>query len=150
MTINIEHLQLDELKSFLRIQADEAFPDLKDEQRLAMLAEKWHKYAEFCTSRDESDQLVGMIAFYANRPQSGVAYITHVFIDQHFRRRGIFGRLFRKLKDYVGKKGYAVVRLEVSKANSVAVVSYLRKGFVIKEEASLRSVYMDYLIQGIV
>ena len=150
MTINIEHLQLDELKSFLRIQADEAFPDLKDEQRLAMLAEKWHKYAEFCTSRDESDQLVGMIAFYANRPQSGVAYITHVFIDQHFRRRGIFGRLFRKLKDYVGKKGYAVVRLEVNKANSIAIASYLRQGFVTKKEASLHSIHMDYVILDVV
>ena len=57
MNITIEQLQLPELKAFLREQADDAFPDLKDEHRLKKLAEKWHTYAEFCICRDENYRL---------------------------------------------------------------------------------------------
>ena len=77
MNISIESLHLSELVAFLQIQADDCFPDLKDEERLNMLAEKWYNFAEFCTCREEDGHLVGMIVFYANQPENGIVYVPH-------------------------------------------------------------------------
>jgi len=41
MIFQIEKLGFEELSSFLRLQAQDTFPDLKDEGRLKTFAEKW-------------------------------------------------------------------------------------------------------------
>ena len=146
MVINIEHLQLDELKAFLRIQADDAFPDLKDEQRLNMLAEKWHNYAEFCTCRDEDGELLGMIAFYANQPYNGMVYVPHVYVNKNYRGNGIFTNMFVQIKQYTKNKGFSFIRLEVLKDNTNAQRAYLYQGFQMDGEASKKSIYMIYKI----
>jgi len=143
MTITIEQLQLDELKAFLRVQADDAFPGLKDQNRLNVLAEKWHKYAEFCTCRDEGGQLVGMIAFYANQPLGGVIYIPHVYVSKNYRGKGAFTYMFVQIKQYATNKGFSLIRLEVQKDNIKAQRSYLNNGFQIDRGASKKTIYMQ-------
>lgn len=133
MIINIEHFQLDELKAFLRIQADDAFPDLKDEQRLNMLAEKWHNYAEFCTCRNGQNQLIGIIVFYANQPDSKEAYLPHIYVSAHFRKRGLFTKMLLVVEKYVSKKGYNIIKLEVGCNRANAIESYIRNGLTIYE-----------------
>ena len=128
MIIAIEQLQLPELEAFLREQADDAFPSLKDEQHLHSLAEKWHTYAEFCTCRD-GDKLVGMIAFYANQPDGGEAYIPHVYISSIQRGRGIFSKMLDSVTASVKHKKYSKMRLEVDKDNTSAQRAYLKVGF---------------------
>ena len=142
MNITIEHIQLDELKALLRIQADDAFPDLKDEQRLNMLAEKWHKNAEFCTCRDESDRLVGMIAFYANQPENGVLYIPHVYVNNEYRGNGVFAELLSKVIDYAKPKGFKYIRLEVQSNNIRAQKAYQKNGFINDGSAGDESIFM--------
>lgn len=131
MNIAIEQLQLDELKAFLREQAEDAFPDLKDEQRLNMLAEKWATNAEFCVCRDEKNLLVGMIAFYDNQPESGIAYIPHVYVSIEYRRNGFFTSMLDIVSSYVKEKGFHEIRLEVDKQNKCAQHSYQSNGFII-------------------
>lgn len=146
MNIAIEHLDFPELVAYLREQANDAFPDLKDEGRLNMLAEKWYKYAEFCVCRDKDDQLVGMIAFYINQREECVAYIPHVYVNKIFRGKGIFAGLFLRVKDYVKDKGFCLIRLEVQKNNIRARRAYLNIGFQIDGEASEESIYMAFKI----
>lgn len=146
MNITIEQLQLDELRAFLREQADDAFPSLKDEARLNMLAEKWHTYAEFCTCRNDDDCLVGMIAFYANQPESGNAYITHVYVNNEYRRKSLFSSMFRFIIDYVKRKGFRSIRLEVQKGNTKAERAYLNNGFRFIGGTNENSTYMQYEI----
>ena len=146
MIIAIEQLELDELRSFLREQADDAFPDLKDEQRLNMLAEKWSNNAEFCTCRDDEAGLVGMIAFYANRPEEAVDYIPHVYVTRECRGQRVFTTMLHSVEKYVKKKGFHFIRLEVQKNNEIAQRAYLNHGFSFLGEATGNSLYMQYLI----
>lgn len=146
MKIAIEHLNLDELKSFLREQAEDAFPDLKDAARLNMLAEKWHDFAEFCTCREDSGRLVGMIAFYANRQDCDVAYIPHVYISMKYRGTGTFTSMLNQVTNYVYENGFGHVRLEVHKDNIRAQKAYLNNGFQIDGNDSDKSIYMKYTI----
>lgn len=148
MNIAIEQLELDELRSFLREQADDAFPDLKDEQRLNMLAEKWFDKAEFCTCRNAEGGLIGMIAFYANRPVEAVAYIPHVYVNRECRGKKIFTIMLRAIEEYVKNKGFGIMRLEVQKSNETAQRTYLHYGFSFFGEANGDSLYMQYLINN--
>lgn len=129
MTIAIEHLSLQQLKVFLREQALDTFPALQDESRLTMLAEKWHEYAEFCICRDDSGQLVGMIAFYANQPETGIAYIPHVYVNGNLRGKGLFLQMLERITDDIKLKGYSSIKLEVNKNNMRAQKAYLKNGF---------------------
>lgn len=147
MTITIEHLQLEELKTFLHIQADDAFPDLKDENRLSILAEKWHKYAEFCTCRDEKNLLVGMVAFYANQPSEGIVYIPHVYVASRHRCKGIFKRMLYEVECIARERGFSVMKLEVQKDNKNALRSYERTGFLLTGVASSKSLFLTKVLK---
>ena len=142
MTIGIEHLTLSELKSFLQEQAEDAFPSLRDEEKLNELAEKWHNHAEFCICRNAETQLVGMIAFYANQPKSKVAYIPHVYVSPKYRRRGIFIGMLNLIEKAIIQDGFSKICLEVNNSNINAKETYLKYGFEIYKEASNESIYM--------
>ena len=130
MKIAIEQLELKELQAFLREQADDAFPDLMDEKRLAMLSQKWCSYAKFCTCRDNNEgRLVGMIAFYANQPDVGIAYIPHVYICRKLRGKGLFAEMMSKVKTYLYEIKYNEVMLEVKTNNLIAQRAYSKEGF---------------------
>lgn len=142
MIIAIEQLQFSELIAFLRVQSDDAFPDLKDEERLNMLAEKWYKDAEFCTCRNDDDILIGMIAFYANQAESGFAYIPHVYVSETYRGKRVFSSLLLMVKDYVKSKGFHFIRLEVQNENIRALKAYQKNGFT-EMGRSDSSIYME-------
>jgi ribosomal protein S18 acetylase RimI-like enzyme len=146
MKIAIEQLELVELKSFLRKQADDAFPDLKDEHRLNMLSEKWNTYAKFCTCRNNENRLVGIIAFYANQPNGGVVYIPHVYVNSEFRGNNIMSSMMKKIIEYVKGKGFQYLKLEVNKNNQIAQTAYLRYGFKFAGDATVASAFMVYTI----
>ena len=142
MNITIEYLQLPELIAFLREQADDTFPSLKDESRLNLLAEKWHTHAEFCTCRDEKGRLIGMIAFYANQPDSEVAYIPHVYVASQFRCKGIFKKMLHVVEYRIRVRGYHIIKLEVQNDNNIALLSYERIGFSMSGIASTKSAFL--------
>ena len=142
MIIAIEYLQLEELKAFLREQADDAFPDLKDEQRLDMLAGKWAQNAEFCICRNEGSSLVGMIVFYANRPEGEVVYLPHVYVNGEYRGKRVMTSMINYIKDYVKGKGYKYLKLEVNKNNERAQNAYLHFGFLYSEVSSVETIFM--------
>ena len=144
MIIAIERLSLQELKVFLREQADDAFPDLKDNERLNILAEKWHTYAEFCTCRNDNGHLLGMIAFYANQPEEGVVYLPHVYVRSDCRGQKIMTSMFQIIEKYAKEKDFESFRLEVSKNNEIAQKAYFHYGFSYSGEASAKSIYLQF------
>lgn len=146
MTIAIEQLELGELQAFLREQSDDAFPDLKDEKRLAMLSEKWHSHAEFCTCRNDKDQLVGMIAFYANQPENSIVYIPHVYVNIEYRGMRLMSSMLNIIKEYAKGNGFEYMRLEVKKTNQRAQISYEHYGFCLSGDASDITIFMQYKI----
>lgn len=145
MTIAIEQLSLPELKSFLREQAQDAFPSLRDEDKLNVLAEKWQSHAEFCTCRLDN-RLVGMIAFYANDSETGLAYIPHVYVSPFHRREGLFSKMLKLIEESITTRGFTKIKLEVDKNNLNAQAVYQKNGFSIIGETSLTSLYMTKMI----
>ena len=129
MTFQIERLELEEMSAFLRLQAEDSFPDLKNEERLKMLAEKWSTNAECATCRDDEGQLVGMIAFYANGQGANFAYITHVYVSPDYRKKGFFLSMLLLIKEYAKEKGFCEIRLKVERHNNIAIKSYSYSGF---------------------
>ncbi len=146
MTIAIEQLSLPELKSFLHEQAQDTFQDLRDEARLNLLAEKWHANAEFCTCRNEG-RLVGMVAFYANQPESGTAYLPHVYVSPVFRGKGAFKRMLQIIEFNIEKKGFKEIKLEVHEENIRAQQVYLKYGFAKLYKINDNSVYMSKILK---
>ena len=147
MEITIEQLLFDELLPYLRRQADEAFPSLKDGRRSRLLAKKWCESARFCTCRDVEGCLIGMIVYYANRPETGIAYISHVYINTGFRGKGLFSRLLLCVKADVMHNGFNQIQLEVQKDNIRAQHVYLKSGFQIGEETD-ESYYLNCNMNG--
>lgn len=141
MTFQIEQLGLEELCAFLRLQAEDSFPDLKNEERLNLLAEKWSRNAECCTCRNKG-KLEGMIAFYANGRGADFAYIPHVYVSSSYRQQGVFGHMLNTTISYVKKRGFRMIRLEVQGSNTKAQIVYMKYGFKEKEKTPF-SIYME-------
>ena len=145
ITCKIEPISLEELLNYMRFQANEAFPSLKDKTKLFAFATKLHENAEFCLCRDEG-KLVGMIAYYANGQGADFAYIPHVYVSPNYRKRGLFSRMLKTIEKYVQEKGFSEIRLEVEKDNVIAQSAYLRYGFTQYCIASPDSIYMSKII----
>ena len=141
----IESISLEELLAYLRFQANEAFPSLKDNTKLLAFATKLHGNAEFCLCRDEG-KLVGMIAYYANGQGADFAYIPHVYVSPKYRNKGLFATMLNKAECNIKKKGFSEIRLEVEKDNVIAQSAYLRYGFTQYSIASPCSIYMSKII----
>lgn len=141
ISCQIAPIGYDELLAFMRQQAEDTFPSLKDEERLLTFTHKIHSFADLCLCRD-NDKLVGIIAFYANGKGADFAYIPHVYISPNYRGKGLFSMMFSIVEDYVRTKGFTEIRLEVDNNNYGAKSAYLRNGFVQGNIASPCSVYM--------
>lgn len=145
ITCKIEPISLEELLIYMRFQANEAFPSLKDKTKLHAFATKLYENAEFCLCRDEGN-LVGMIAFYANGQGADFAYIPHVYVSPNYRKVGLFSRMLNTIEKYVQEKGFSEIRLEVEKDNDFAQSAYLRNGFTQYGIAGTDSIYMSKII----
>lgn len=146
MRISIEQLSLEELQSFLREQAEDSFPDLKDAERLKGLSEKWNSHAEFCICRNDEGLMIGMIAFYANRPDREVVYFPHVYVRSECRGQKIMTSMLYVIERYVKERGFKSMCLEVNKSNSIAQIAYTKYGFSYCGEASDNSIYLQFKI----
>ncbi len=142
MNISIGHLSLEELREYLRKQADDAFPSLKEDQRINVLAEKWFTNADFSVCRNDNGFLVGVIAFYANQPEKEMAYIPHVYVNKEYRGTGLFLQMLQKIDKYLASLGFCQMRLEVQNDNIRAQKAYQNYGFQIDGKASESSIYM--------
>lgn len=133
MLFQIEQLDFDELCAFMRFQAEDAFPSLKDEGRLLSFATKLHAHAEFCVCRDDRE-LVGLIAFYANGQGADFAYIPLVYVSPDYRKKGLFSRMLSIVEKHVKERSFSEIRVEVLKNNDNAIKCYLNDGFEVVED----------------
>jgi hypothetical protein len=73
--IKNERLDLKDVLDFFVLTTND-FPDFKEYNFLENRAKKISDLADFVTCRTLTGKLIGMIAFYMNRPP--LCYITHV------------------------------------------------------------------------
>ena len=74
--------------------------------------------------------LAGLIAVYVNDPAGQVAFITNVSVKKNLMGEGIASALLTKLIDYVTRKHFAEISLEVNKKNYPAIRFYGKFNFL--------------------
>ena len=82
----------------------------------------------------EREILVGLAACYLNRPELGVAFITHIAILPKYQRKGIGRLLIRKVAELAKAKSFSELILEVKKNNEKALKFYFSMGFAVNED----------------
>lgn len=131
--IKNERLDLKKVLDFFVLTIND-FPDFKVDHFLENRAKKISDLADFVTCRTLTGELIGMIAFYMNRPP--LCYITHVSLLDGYKGLGLFKRMYIFLERRVSLNGCMLVKLEVSKDNISAINSYCNCGFKIVDNFS--------------
>ncbi len=124
---NIEHLDYTEVVSHLRISAKDFEPVTTE--NMQSYANKLSSNALFATCKTNENNLIGLIAFYANRCPN--AYISHVWVSEYHRGGGICGKLLRIIEEYCKKYKFNNLRLEVIQGNLAAIRAYKKQNFEI-------------------
>lgn len=90
-------------------------------------SEKLSENAEFCTVRTDDNELIGVLAFYCNRPPE--AYISHACIDSSHRGKQLIHKMLINLQDYLVSKQFHSLKVEVLNDNKPAIRAYENFGF---------------------
>ena len=78
----------------------------------------------------KQDELVGLIATYINDLNGNTAFITSVSVSSNLKGLGIASTLLNKCIEYVRKKKYKKLKLEVNKNNIPAISFYKKFNFI--------------------
>ena len=137
--IKNERLDLKDVLDFFVLTTND-LPDFKEYNFLENRAKKISDLADFVTCRTLTGKLIGMIAFYMNRPP--LCYITHVSLLDGYKGLGLFKRMYVFLERRVSLNGCMLVKLEVLKNNIYAIKSYCNCGFKIVDNDSDKRFFM--------
>ena len=88
-----------------------------------------------------NNKIIGLIAFYANKPELHYAYISLICVLQQYEGQKVGKKLIEKCILRIKAKGFKLLNLEVNSENSHAIEFYLKKGFKITR-IELHSLYM--------
>jgi ribosomal protein S18 acetylase RimI-like enzyme len=80
----------------------------------------------------ESNQLVGVMAYYANNATYG--FLTLALIDENYQGKGIGKRLLQYSMNDLKLKNIKIFKLEVLKSNEKAIQFYKKLNFDIVQE----------------
>ena len=89
-------------------------------------AKKLYTNASFVLAR-HNDNIVGIIAFYANNLPMG--YITHVWVSKTYRRTGICNEMLNIIKCHCKNHKFVSIQLEVNNFNKPAILTYTKNGY---------------------
>lgn len=109
--------------------------------------EKIRISAETFEAWDEQNNLVGLIALYANKGVNSPAYITSVSVINRYQRKGISKILMSNVIDFLETTGFTKVILEVDSKNNAALKLYEMFQFIYKEDSSTKNIYLERVIK---
>ncbi|RLD61978.1 MAG: GNAT family N-acetyltransferase [Bacteroidetes bacterium] len=86
-----------------------------------------------------NNNLIGLVACYANDKGQNKAYITNVSVSPEYLKRHIACNLLDKCIEIVKEKGFSRIELEVEQSNNVAISIYKKKGFIIDKKRNTKN-----------
>lgn len=124
------HLTYDSAEKLRAIeQCSDAFnPPLIKINNFYALFNKINQNADFIIA--EADSILGYAAIYANRPETGIAFITLICVAIPYQRRHIGQCLIEKCEQIAADRGFHTIRLEVRNNNYGAIQFYRKNNFV--------------------
>lgn len=102
---------------------------LKEDKDINFFAKKFTSYAEVVVVNDENGKNIGFIAYYANKPEFKIVFITMIAILPEYRRLHIGQKLIDYCRNDAIDRGYKFIRLEVDKENEIAKAFYKKNKF---------------------
>lgn len=90
-----------------------------------------------------NNELVALIAAYANDDIQKKGYITYVYCRKEFRKNGLTGKLMNEAMKFFKQKNYKSIALECSYDNTAAIRLYEKFGFA-KETSEQNKIKMIY------
>jgi ribosomal protein S18 acetylase RimI-like enzyme len=89
-----------------------------------------------------NDQLVGLVAMYANDPSKTCAHITNVSLELEYQRQGIAQTLLENAIAFARQHHFLRINLQVNPKNTQAMKLYLKFGFTINPPVKADDVEM--------
>lgn len=132
--IAIEHISASDMAKHLADNID-VMPYSADFRQ--KYSQKLAQYAEFCIARNEGNEIIGVVAFYCNQPP--VAYISHACIDSMYRGKKLIAKMLNCVQQYVAKKDFDFLRVEVLNDNYPAIKAYENFGFSFISKSCIKS-----------
>lgn len=105
------------------------FTTFNDSSFVEEYANKLSDNASFVVCHNSTNQIIGVIAAYMNRPP--ICYISHVCVIDGYKRLGLYTKMMYKLEKDALENKCNKLCLEVRKDNTRAMNAYLKTGFVI-------------------
>ena len=143
ITIHSKHLTKEELVCFFEKQKKD-FVSFKDSSFIEEYAQKLSNNASFVVCNSPSNEVVGIIAAYMNRPP--VCYISHVCVADNYKRLGLYTQMICKLEADALERKCSKIRLEVRSDNMRAMNAYMKTVFSVSGKAREGCVYMEKII----
>lgn len=130
---------------FLLQEIDAEFdPPLSSSVNLANYAKKMYENATIF-SVHEGSKLVAVIAVYCNDSSQQAAFVTMLAVAKSHRFHGLGSNLVKTTIDYLKKKFFKSIKLEIYKTNYKAVSFYKRLQFAVIGETN-RSVFVELVL----
>lgn len=140
----MEYVRITTKEAILRTLSDfsDVFPHLGEKiESMDAYAEKLARFAQ-CWLGQENGTAVGLVIFYANDPDSKMAYITLIGVKPAFQGKGLGCRLLAKCEETAKELGMTRLSLEVDCDNPQAQRFYQQNGFSFSGNTERNSMYL--------
>ena len=124
---------VDDLVKLLEEVDSDFVPPLSTSLNLHDYAQKMYHSASIFSLHEES-KLIAAIAVYSNDPNQKVAFCTMLAVGKNYRNFGLGTNLITTAVNFLKKKEFKFLRLEIYKTNSKAIIFYKRLGFAFVSE----------------
>ena len=120
----------DELYRYLLAASEDFSPPMDKEVDLGWWCEKMVRLGEILTvKRGASDEAIGLLSGYFNRPDQGYAFVSVLHVNRNFRHNGFGKKLLDEAINVAKVRGLTAIRLNVKKDNINAIGMYEHYGF---------------------
>lgn len=122
-------VSLEELKHFFLDKECQFEPSLATLTDFDSYLEKLHKFASFYVCREQTGELVALLAGYANNLETREAFLSALMVRASYRNCGIAQHLLNEFIKDLQKKSFITIRLSVLTTNSKALAFYKKNNF---------------------
>lgn len=143
---NVRFVQINEIKECIDILSlfSKCLKSLRESSLdgKRAFAKKFIDYGSVIVAKNEQDESMGFIAYYANDTEKKVAFISMIAVLPQYRNMHLGSDLIDYCISDCEEKGMLSLRLEVAIDNAVGMSFYKKKGFVKENELRSSSLFL--------
>lgn len=139
-------LYKDKLYQYLTAVDKDFNPVLSSKIDLKQYTERIVEKAKICCALSDEDNIIGVVAFYANDFEKQYAYIPLVSVSAEYRRQGIARKLMEEVLSFIKSLNEKILVAGIHTYNQNACELYVKLGFKNVSIKDGRN-YLEYKIE---